>query len=282
MIWIGGPPGAGKTTVAAWLACRYGLRLYSADTRTWVHRDRAIAAGVAAARRWEAMSPAARWERSSVADMLEMQLHTERGAMVIEDLAALPTSPLTVAEGSVLPASAVGSGTAPRSQAVWLIPTPRFQQKQLHARAMPPGPARLYAALIGLIKNEATQAGAHMITVDGSRSATQIAAEVEEFLAGILARGLRADGTRERQALRREANEAMASQVRDYYARPWASGDPEAVVQPFICECGDTTCWEPIPLPVGALARQRPVAQGHRLGVGGLGAAPGAEGCCAP
>jgi len=116
VIWIGGPPASGKTTVATRLACRYGLRLYSADTRTWLHRDRALAAGVAAASRWEAMTPVERWQRSSVAGMLETSLHHERGAMVIEDLAALPVSPLIVAEDLCCrrPRSAVASRSARR------------------------------------------------------------------------------------------------------------------------------------------------------------------------
>jgi cytidylate kinase len=118
VIWLGGPPASGKTTVATWLACRHGLRLYSADTRTLAHRDRALAAGLGAARRWEALTPAERWEHSTVADMLEMSLHRERCAMVVDDLAALPASPLIVAEGSVLSASAVSGGVAVRSQAV--------------------------------------------------------------------------------------------------------------------------------------------------------------------
>ena len=62
VVWIGGAPGSGKTTVARRLARRHGLRLYSADTRTWEHRDRALAAGHAAARCWESLSPAQRWE----------------------------------------------------------------------------------------------------------------------------------------------------------------------------------------------------------------------------
>jgi hypothetical protein len=38
--------------------------------------------------------------------------------MVIDDLRALPDSPLVVAEGSTLPAAALSSGVAERSQAV--------------------------------------------------------------------------------------------------------------------------------------------------------------------
>ena len=88
-MWIGGAGGAGKTTIARVLARRHGLRLYSSDTRTWVHRDRALAAGVGAARRWEALPVAERW--SPPADeLLAMALHHERGPMVVDDLRALP------------------------------------------------------------------------------------------------------------------------------------------------------------------------------------------------
>ncbi len=63
---IGGPPRAGKTTVARRLARRHGFRLYSA-------------------------------------------------------------------EGSVVPADAVAAGIVDASRAVWLLPTPEFQQAQLAA-----------------------------------------------------------------------------------------------------------------------------------------------------
>jgi hypothetical protein len=86
VLWIGGPPSAGKTVVATRIARRHGLRWYGADIRTWQHRDRALVAGNPAAHRWEAMTPDERWVRSTPAEMLAMSLHTERGPMVLDDL----------------------------------------------------------------------------------------------------------------------------------------------------------------------------------------------------
>ena len=263
VLWLGGPPAAGKTTVATCLACRYGLRLYSADTRTWLHRDRALAAGHQAAVRWEALTPEERWDRSTVTGMLEMSLHRERGAMVVDDLAALPASPLIIAEGSTLPASAISDGIAVRSQAVWLMPTREFQRDRLRAQETPEGQARLYAALRRLIEREAKDHGAHILPVDGSQCIAEITETVTGIFGDALAHGPRAEEAGQRRALRREANEATATQVYGYDARPWANGDPDTVVRPFICECGDPGCHEFIRLPVGALGSSRPLAPGH-------------------
>ena len=93
VLWIGGPPGGGKSTVATWIARRHGLRRYSADTRTWRHRDRALRAGTEAARRWEAMTPERRWAGSTPHELLEGSLHRERGPMVVDDLGALAEGP---------------------------------------------------------------------------------------------------------------------------------------------------------------------------------------------
>jgi hypothetical protein len=198
-----------------------------------------------------------------VPDMLDMSLHRERGAMVVDDLAALPASPLVVAEGSTLPASAISDGQAVRAQAIWLVPTREFQHERLRALGTPPGPARLYAALGRIVEREAHDHGAHIVTVDGSRGIAEIVETVEEILEDALARGPRAEAAGDRRALRREANEAIATQVRGYYARPWADGDPEGAVRSFICECGDRACHDFVRRPVGALRHRRPAAPGH-------------------
>jgi hypothetical protein len=264
VLWIGGPPGAGKTAVATRIARRHGLRWYGADTRTWEHRDRALLGGNAAALRWEAMTPEERWAKSTPTEMFDMSLHVERGPMVLDDLRALPDSPLVLAEGSTIPAHAVSSGIADRSRAVWLIPTRDFQRAMLAAQGREPSPTALYLLLRDTIAREAREHGAPTLIVDGSGDIDPTVVEVEELFAAALAEGPRAETPAERRALLREANEAIASQVRSYYARPWAEGDAESVVREFVCECGDPSCDASVHAPIAALASAAVLAPGHR------------------
>lgn len=58
-------------------------------------------------------------------------------------------------------------------------------------------------------------------------------------------------------------NESVAMQVRGYYARPWAHGDPDVAVGEFVCECGDRACDVDVRLAVGELTAGPVLAQGH-------------------
>ncbi len=263
MLWIGGPPAVGKTAIATRLARRHGLRLYSADTRTWAHRDRALRQGNLAARRWESLTPEWRWQRATAAEMLEMSLHRERGQMVIDDVASLPTSPLVVAEGSTLPASAVAQGIVQRSRALWLLPTEDFHERQLAARSTTGGPLLLYRLLREVVEPEAIEHQVPSITVDGTRGVAEMVAVVEEVFADALAAGPRAETRELRRRLLREFNEAVVGQVHSYYARPWAQGDPDAVKRTFLCECGDLDCEAEVVLSVGDATAGRVLASGH-------------------
>jgi hypothetical protein len=262
VLWIGGTPGSGKTAVATRLARRHGLRWYGSDTRTWRHRDRALRAGSAAARRWETMPPEQRW-RTSPAEMLDMSLHAERGPMVVDDLRGLPRSPLVVAEGTALPARAVSDGVADRARAVWLIPSDEVQHARLLERGTPPGPLSLYLQLAETISREAWEHAAPVLRLDESMGIETVVAAVEELFADALAEGPRAETTGERRALLREANEAVVAQVRDYHARPWAKGDADTVVREFLCECGDLACEASVLLRVGTVGTSPALASGH-------------------
>jgi hypothetical protein len=233
--------------------------LYSADTRTWAHRDRAIREGNAAAIRWEALTPCQRWEQTPPAEVLEMSLHCERAAMIVHDLRRLPTSPLIVAEGTPVSHSFVGD----RSRAVWLISTPEFQRAQLDERGLEPGPTELYLLLAAETKRQAKEQDMPIVTVDGSRGIGDVLAAVEAQFAEALAEGPCAETRAERRKLLREANQAIVAQVRGYYARPWADGDANEVVRTFVCECGDPSCDLDVDLPVGVADAKRVLAAGH-------------------
>jgi hypothetical protein len=232
VLLIGGPPGAGKTTVARALARRHGLRLYSADTRTWEHRDRALAAGSEAAARWEARTPEER-RRQPLEELLATSLYRERGAMVLADLAALPDHPLVVAEGSVIP---------PAPGALWLIP-------RQAARFDGHPDAALYRALHDVAEADAREHGLAVV-----RDVPDRVAAAEAHFADALRAGPHAKTRAERQALLREANLAVVAQIRGYHARPWAHGDPQAVRASFMCECGDPACEREVETTVGAAA----------------------------
>lgn len=254
-LWIGGPPGSGKTTVATRLARRYGLRLYSADTRTWEHRDRAIAAGSAAAQKWESLTVPERWEGSTPEEMLAMSLHAERGTMVVDDVEALPPAPTVIAEGSVVPAWVFSTGVATPSRVAWLIPTEEFQERQLSARGTTGGQAALYRLQREVIEREAREHGVPILTIDGSQGIPEVTKVVETMFAEALSSGSGATSLADRRALLREMNLAVVAQVRGYFARPWAAGDGEATVRKFVCECGDAGCLASLYVTLDVAAR---------------------------
>jgi hypothetical protein len=256
-LWIGGPPGVGKSTVADRLARRHGLRLYSADTRTWIHRDRALAAGVGAAERWEAL-PRAERGNGSAAELLAMSLHVERGPMVVEDVRALPPAPLVVAEGTAVPASLV-----PVDRALWLLPTPEFQRRRLDERSLPPAAHALYEVVSAAIETEAAEARVPVLSIDGSLGIEETVDKVEHHFAWFLAAERRAESADERRELLREANRDIVAQVRGYFARPWATGSAEEVERSFACECGDPTCTARIEAAVGVAAAGPVFEPGH-------------------
>ena len=57
------------------------------------------------------------------------------------------------------------------------------------------------------------------------------------------------------------------NQVRGYYARPWAVGNPEAVVRDFICECGHRSCETLVQVLVGGAADSPVLSTEHRAAV---------------
>jgi hypothetical protein len=134
--------------------------------------------------------------------------------MIVDDVCALAASPLVVAEGSTVPAWAAQEACG----AVWLIPTQDFQCARLEERGLPQAALDAYLLLAERIERDAAAHGVPVFTIDGSRGVEEVVEEAELQFAAALAAGPKASGLSERQALLREANESVVSQLRAYYA----------------------------------------------------------------
>jgi hypothetical protein len=104
VLWIGGGPGSGKSSVARALSERFDLQLYSVDDHDSAHEPRMP---------------------TFLADetfhgVLTTSRHRFR--LVLEDLAALPASPLAIVEGWPLLPTSVAAVLRDPGQALFLMP----------------------------------------------------------------------------------------------------------------------------------------------------------------
>ena len=149
--WIGGAPGAGKSTIARRLADRHGMYLYATDDVMSDHLSRTTPEESPYLSRFAAMDMDERWLNRSPLTMLET-FHWFRGecfALIVEDLVRLREGGIpVVAEGfRLLPQLVQPLLAEPREgdrrskpperqpvQAVWLLPTPGFRAAALESR----------------------------------------------------------------------------------------------------------------------------------------------------
>ncbi|MFN2469573.1 MAG: hypothetical protein ABR583_00990 [Gaiellaceae bacterium] len=269
VIWIGGPPGCGKTTIGRWLAHRYDLQSYNADAHTWEHHDRSLARADPAARRWEALSQDERWVMMEPPEMADfsLRLNAERFRNMVEDVRTLPREPMIVVEGTPLLPWLVEEDLADPASAVWLMPAPEFQRTRLLERPVTtwnatsdPEVARANRIERERLVGEAIERAAidrryRVLRVDETGDLEAMKRLVEDALEDVLARGVRASTPEELRAIRRSENSTLLHQVSTYLERVPAAGTRESYAVPFSCECGSGGCDLQPPLPVSAYER---------------------------
>lgn len=150
---------------------------------------------------------------------------------MVEDVEALPASPLVVAEGTPLLPWLIADRLASRDHAVWLAPTPEFRRARLVERpgtewkrsSDPPRALEnriLREHAVGeRIERDARERGLHVLSVDGSRGIPELASAIEEVFAEAIAAGPRATDPQARRALRRQENLQVHRQVSTFFER---------------------------------------------------------------
>jgi hypothetical protein len=171
----------------------------------------------------------------------------EQFELVLEDLAAYPSSPPIVAEGPQL----LPELTGPRS--AFLVPTEPFQRRGLFRR-QPGRTAPLVerdAQLARAIREQALGLGRTVIEVDGTLDPEALARELESLFAPVVATPR---DPVDLAAMRRHENELITENL-------VAAGVPGYA---YACECGRSGCTERVELTTAEFAdADRVVAPVH-------------------
>ncbi|GAQ51925.1 AAA family ATPase [Streptomyces acidiscabies] len=137
--WIGGSPGAGKSTIARRLAVHHGWHLYATDDSMPDHAGRTTPQQAPFLHKFLAMDMDERWVDRSPRTMFET-FHWYRGEgfdLIVEDLLSLPQDRPVIAEGFRLLPHLVHPLLPTPHHAVWLLPTPDFREAAISGRSAP-------------------------------------------------------------------------------------------------------------------------------------------------
>jgi len=127
VLWIGGGPQAGKTTLSRLLAGKWDLKIYNLDWHAV--REHAGRPG-AAVTEFQRLSMDERWAVPSADQLLErsVTIWQDGFTLVLDDLLALPDSRSIIAEGPGAFPWCVAPLLSSGRQAIFLVPTPERRE----------------------------------------------------------------------------------------------------------------------------------------------------------
>jgi len=203
VLWIGGSPCSGKSTIAQRLSATFGLRIYSCDDAFERHRL-LVAPAHQPVFAWLALASCDELWMRPVPQQIDDELacYREEFPLILADL-ALPDEDCGIAEGAaLLPSLLAGRGVSP-SRAIWIVPEESFQRAHYARREWrhdvlrdctdpEQGWENWMARDAGFARRVAADAqglGYRVVLVDGSKPVDEIYAEVVDHF-GLTVRAL--------------------------------------------------------------------------------------------
>jgi hypothetical protein len=203
VLWIGGPPDCGKTSIAQVLAERHNLQVYHFDRHESAHFGRADPQTTPTLYQAhpDRMTTEMRWLGSPPDVMARDTIASwsERCAFAFDDLLTMPTTPRIVAEGPGFFPECLAPILGDPHQAIWLVPSDQFKLTSAIGRNKPGSrwetsdPERAQRNLIERdrlmaehIRRSARDLGLKVYEVDGTRSLEQVLEDIEAFFAPLL------------------------------------------------------------------------------------------------
>jgi hypothetical protein len=208
VLWIGGAPDAGKSSVADRLGAQYHLHVIHLDRIERDHIARHDPIRHPAIAQWIALSLDECWVHRSGEEIAQhtIRMRAERDPMLLDDLLALPRTPMILVEGPWLFPDFVAPLLSSPRQAIWLEPTPEFKRASAARRNKPS--SRLKSSdperfaqhwfardmrIAAHVRRQVEEQGLTVVVVDGSRSVEEMVRVVEGHFAPVLAERNRED-----------------------------------------------------------------------------------------
>ncbi|MFD7159011.1 hypothetical protein ACFV9C_30740 [Kribbella sp. NPDC059898] len=227
MAWIGGAPGAGKSTIARELARRGDLPLHPIDLWTYAHLDRLPPLRPLT----EDLAHGPSYAADSFVETARLRLE-----LVVEDVRerGLGDVPALVEGPQLYPSMADGV-----TAAVWLVPdteqTRQAREQRPGGREQLEGLLARDAVLADRVRREAAERGRAVVEVPADPDWAAVAGSVTDALGPLPRLQAGAELSRQRQY----ENLAACRQGRLWQAD---RGLSELPPYPFACECGTSGC----------------------------------------
>jgi 2-phosphoglycerate kinase len=194
VLWIGGAPDTGKTTISQIIAKRNGFQIYTYDQHDQYQME-LLSQTIPRYHTFLKSSLEERWVTSEPKGLLNFLLMSfqDRFPLVIEDLLSLPREPIIIAEGFGLTPMLLSTMLLSKYQAIFLVPTKRFKKILMEKRHKPsfrneildPDSAKrnIYQRDILLgeeVKAQAMSCGLAIYEVDGTHSIEEMSELIEQ------------------------------------------------------------------------------------------------------